>query len=275
MLENRLRKAWDSGDSVINGWLSIPNSLSAEVLAAQGYDSVCIDMQHGMIGFESMLTLLTALPAERVSTLVRVPSNEPAVIMKALDAGAIGVICPMVNTPAQAAALVSAMRYPPTGQRSFGPTRATHALGDDYATKADRQVLAIAMIETREAFDNVKEIANTPGLDALYIGPADLTLCLTGQTYRRGFDREEPEMIEAIQTIMRAAHEAGIKVGLHCGRPEYAARALNWGFDLVTLSSDLRLIASAASESTARLRELLDGPDAVFSEISSTNKGSY
>ena len=137
--------------------------------------------------------------------------------MKVLDAGAYGVICPMVNSREEAERLVSYVRYPPTGTRSFGPTRANFSAGANYGGEADDQIVCFAMIETREAFERVEEIAATPGLDGVYIGPADLTLGLTGKSYRTGFDREEPEMVEAIKARPRGRPRAGIRAGLHCG----------------------------------------------------------
>jgi 4-hydroxy-2-oxoheptanedioate aldolase len=183
--------------------------------------------------------------------------------MKALDAGALGIICPMVNSRAEAELLVSCMRYPPQGQRSFGPTRAVFAHGADYGRKADESVLCLAMIETADGMKNLDEIVRTPGLDGVYIGPADLTLGLTGRKHPTGFDREEPEMIEAIKTILAKAHAAGIRACLHCGRADYAARAIGWGFDLVTLLNDVRLLTAAASANVSEVRRILgDAPQA-------------
>ena len=169
----------------------------------------------------------------------------------------MGIICPMVNTAEEAAFLVSCMRYPPHGQRSMGPTRAVFAHGADYGKWADEQVVALAMIETADGMKNLKDIVRTPGLDGVYIGPADLTLGLTGRKYPTGFDREEPEMIEAIKEILARAHEAGIKACLHCGSSAYAARAIGWGFDMVTLLNDVRLLASSAKASVEQARKLI------------------
>jgi 4-hydroxy-2-oxoheptanedioate aldolase len=113
------------------------------------------------------------------------------------------------------------------------------------------------MIETAEAMQNLDAIVSTPGLDGVYIGPADLTLGLTGRKYPTGFDREEPEMVEAIQAVLAKAHGAGIRAGLHCGTPAYAAKAVCWGFDLVTISNDVRLLAAAAQTSVASTRKLI------------------
>lgn len=257
MIPNGIRRKWSEGKPVINGWLSIASPFTAEIMAGQGYDSLTIDLQHGLVGYEVATTMLQAMRGSPVTPLVRVPWLDPAAIMKVLDAGAYGVICPMINSREQAERLVSYMRYPPRGTRSFGPTRANFSAGADYGDHADAEVLCLAMIETAEAMANLEAIVTTPGLDGVYIGPADLTLGLTGRRYRTGFDREEPEMIEAIQRIADASHKAGIRAGLHTGSPDYAARAIGWGFDLVTLSSDVRLLAAAAQSSVGAVRKLI------------------
>jgi 4-hydroxy-2-oxoheptanedioate aldolase len=257
MKANRIKTLWADRKPVLNGWLSIPNAFTAEILAEQGYDSITIDLQHGLIDYQAAIGMLQAMRASEVAPLVRVPWLDPAVTMKALDAGACGVICPMINTSAQAAELVSYMRYPPAGTRSFGPTRAVFSAGPNYGAEADDNVLCFAMIETAEAFRNLEEIVSTPGLDGVYIGPSDLTLGLTGRQYPFGFDREEPEMVDAIRTILEATHRAGIRAALHCGGPAYAAKAVGWGFDLVTLPNDVRLLAAAAHGSVTDTRQLI------------------
>jgi 4-hydroxy-2-oxoheptanedioate aldolase len=129
--------------------------------------------------------------------------------------------------------------------------------GSDYGAHADGEVLCWAMIETAEAFANRDAIVRTPGLDGVYIGPADLTLGLTGRKYRFGFDREEPEMVDAIQAILRSAKAAGVRAALHCGSAAYAIKAIDWGFDLVTLTNDVRLLAGAAAAEVSTARSLL------------------
>jgi 4-hydroxy-2-oxoheptanedioate aldolase len=187
--------------------------------------------------------------------MARVPWREPGIIMKALDAGALGIVCPMINSAAEAAEFVSYTRYPPAGQRSFGPTRAAIACGG-YDLSADHEVLALAMIETREGLESVEEIAATPGLDGIYIGPADLTLGTQNGRLAPGFDREEEEMIALIKRILSSCKSHGIRACLHCGTPDYAARAIDWGFHMTTVSGDSRLLAAAASASVKRWREL-------------------
>ncbi|MDG4889963.1 MULTISPECIES: aldolase/citrate lyase family protein [unclassified Mesorhizobium] len=255
MKPNNLHAVWNDGRCVLNGWLSIANAFSAEIMAEQGYDSITIDLQHGIVDYQAAVSMLQAMRASGVMPLVRVPWLDPASIMKALDAGAYGVICPMVNSRAEAEALVSYVRYPPYGVRSFGPSRAVISAGANYGQEANAQVLCFAMIETAEAVKNLAEIVSTPGLDGVYIGPADLTLGLTGMRYPTGFDREEPEMVGSIKKILDAAHGAGIRAALHCGSPAYATRAARWGFDMVTVSNDVRLLAGAAAASVKAFRE--------------------
>ncbi len=259
MIPNGIRHKWAEGKPVINGWLSIASPFVAEIMVAQGYDSVTIDLQHGFVGYEMATSMLQALRASGVTPMVRVPWLDPGDIMKALDAGAYGIICPMINSRQEAERLVSYMRYPPHGVRSFGPTRALFSAGSDYGQHADKEVLCLAMIETADAMKNLEAIVSTPGLDGVYIGPADLTLGLTGRRYATGFDREEPEMVEAIRKVLEKSHAAGIRAALHCGTPAYAAKAVGWGFDLVTISNDVRLLAGAAQASVAAARQLIDG----------------
>ena len=256
MIKNRLKQLWADGKPTINGWCSIGNSFTAEIMAAQGYDSVTIDGQHGALDYTSVLPMLQAMRASGTVPMVRVPWLEPGVIMKMLDAGAYGIICPMVSTAAQAAEFVSYLRYPPLGQRSFGPTRVSFSAGANYASEANGEILALAMIETEQGMANLEAIAATPGLDGLYVGPADLTLSLTGGRLAPGFDRKEPEMIDALQRIVAASKAAGIRCALHCGTPDYAARAIGWGFDMTTVSGDARLLAAAAGASVTQFRAL-------------------
>lgn len=271
MIPNKLKQLWSEGRPTINGWLSIGNPFTAEIMAAQGYDSIGVDMQHGALDYGALLPMLQAMRASGVVPLVRVPWLEPGIIMKALDAGAYGVICPMINTPEDAAAFVSAVRYPPVGTRSFGPTRANFAVGANYSQEANGQILAFAMVETTEAMRNLDAIASTSGLDGIYVGPADLAFSLGGGRLAPAFDREETEMIEALQTIVAACRKTGIRAALHCGTPDYAARAIGWGFDMTTVSNDVRLLAGAADAAVKRFRSLMsaDAP------AQSASEGSY
>lgn len=194
-----------------------------------GVDSITIDLQHGELDYSSLLPMFQAMRANGATLMARVPWLEPGIIMKALDAGAYGIICPMVNSAKEAVRFVSYLRYPPLGQRSFGPTRASISAGAQYAVEANDNMLAIAKIETADGMANLDAIAATPGLDGLYVGPADLTLSLTQGRLAPGFDREEPEMIAALKVVVAVCKTNGIRAALHYGTPEYAARAIRWG----------------------------------------------
>lgn len=271
MIQNKLKAIWAEGKPSINGWLSIGNPFTAEIMAAQGYDSICIDIQHGALDYSDVLPMFQAMRASGMTLLARVPWLEPGIIMKALDAGAYGVICPMINTAEQAAEFVSYMRYPPLGQRSFGPTRANFSAGTNYAQEANGEMLAFAMVETAEAMQNLDAIAATPGLDGIYVGPADLTFSLAQGRLAPAFDREEPEMIVALKKIVAACKKNNIRAALHCGTPEYAARAIEWGFNMTTVSGDSRLLAAAAQESVTKFKKIVGQTSAQ----ASNGKGAY
>ncbi len=253
---NRIRDLWEAGKPVANGWLSIGSAFAAELYALGGFDTVTVDLQHGMFGIDEMLHALMAIRSAGVTPMVRVPALEAGFVTKALDAGALGIICPMINTAAEAAELVSLCRYPPLGKRSAGPTRAGVVYPDGYYTRANDEVVVFAMIETRAGVENLAEIVRTPGLDAVYIGPNDLTMALENGRLPAGFDRQEPEMIAAIRNIIDTAHAAGIKAALHTGSSDYAARGVEWGADLVTLLNDARMISNAATAAVKTFREL-------------------
>ena len=269
MIANKLKILWADGKPTINGWCSIGNPFTAEIMAAQGFDSITIDMQHGALDYSDLLPMFQAMRASGTTLMARVPWLEPGIIMKALDAGAYGIICPMVNSAEEAARFVSYMRYPPLGQRSFGPTRVSFAAGTNYAGEANANMLAFAMIETADGMANLDAIAATPGLDGLYVGPADLTLSLTQGRLPPGFDREEPEMIAALQTIVAACKANNIRAALHCGTPDYAARAIGWGFDMTTVGGDSRFLAGAAGAAVAGFRKLTETAGAK------SEKGAY
>ncbi len=250
-MDNKLRETWDAGRGAINGWLAIPSTVTAELVGRHDYDSVTIDLQHGLNDYHDALRMLQALAAGAATPVARVPWLEPGIIMKLLDAGALGIICPMVNTPEDAAKLVRYCRYAPLGERSFGPTRAIFQHGADYPSLANEAVVCLAMVETRQALDNVERIAATPGLTGIYIGPSDLSLSL-GHTPK--LDHDEPQVVDAIKRILAAAKEAGIKAGIHTLAPAYAKQMLALGFDLVTVGSDLRLLNAAIASSLAEMR---------------------
>ncbi|MDB5476828.1 MAG: garL [Phenylobacterium sp.] len=245
MRPNRLRQVWAEGRAVLNGWCGIGSAFTAETLARQGWDSITIDGQHGLIGYAEMLAMLQAVAATEAGTLVRVSWNTPGEIMRALDAGADGVICPMINNRQECEAFVRACRYPPDGYRSFGPTRAALVHGADYAGGANAHVLAFAMIETAEGLEKADEICATPGLAGVYIGPSDLSLALGGPPTQ---DSEDPLRLAAFDKILAACQRAGVKAGVHTTSVAYSQAMLARGFDLVTVGADTRYLAAGRGE---------------------------
>jgi 4-hydroxy-2-oxoheptanedioate aldolase len=167
MRENTLRRAWAAGRKTVNGWLSMPSPFAAEVMAHQPWDSLTIDMQHGVVDYSAMVGMLQAISTRPPVPLARVPWLEAGIVQKTLDAGAYGVICPMINTAEEADQLVSYCRYPPRGQRSFGPIRAMLYAGNDYFQHANQEILVIAMIETRQALDNLESKGLIAGLHCM------------------------------------------------------------------------------------------------------------
>lgn len=251
MRENRIRNLWREDKAVVNGWLAIPSTFSAETMAHQGWDSLTIDMQHGVVDYQMAVNMLTAVSTTNTVPMVRVPWLDPGIIMKSLDAGAYAVICPMINSRAEAEKLVSYMRYAPRGVRSFGPIRALLYGGADYPAKANDTVIPFAMIETKQALESLDDILSVEGLDAIYVGPADLSLTL-GCTPK--FDQEEKPVVEAIDYIIAKAKQHGVFAGIHNGTPEYAQRMIAKGFRFVTLGSDARLMAAGAQQTISKMR---------------------
>jgi 4-hydroxy-2-oxoheptanedioate aldolase len=251
-MATRLRTVWDRGEAALNGWLSIPSTVTAEIVARQDYDSIVVDLQHGLIDYQMALTMMQAVGAAGAATvLARPPWNEPGIIMKLLDAGAWGILCPMINHPDDAEALVRACHYAPRGQRSVGPTRAMMVYGPSYVQDANRHVITLAMIETREALDNVEAIAGTPDLSGLYIGPSDLAQSLG---YPIQPDPTGADLMAAIERILNAAKAAGIRAGMHCMMPDYARAMVKKGFDFVTLGNDVRMLTAEVAARVGAFR---------------------
>ena len=251
-MANRLKQLWDSGTPAVNGWLAIPSGFSAEVMAQAGWDSVTVDLQHGVQDYQSMVACFQAMQSHPVLPMARVPWNEPGIVGKVLDAGAYGVICPMVNTRAEAEAFVSYCRYPPTGKRSNGPIRAgIYGVSTSYQSTANQEVLCLPMIETQEAVDNLDAILDVPGVDAVYIGPSDLGFSMGLVPV---LDREEPVILDIYKKILDATKRRGLRACVHCGSPAYAKRMIAMGFHLVTISNDSGLMLGAARATVTAAR---------------------
>ncbi|MEO8153941.1 MAG: aldolase/citrate lyase family protein [Rhizobacter sp.] len=251
MRENRLRTMWKAGEAAVNGWLAIPSSFSAETMAHQGWDTLTVDLQHGVVDYQAMVTMLQAISTTSTVPVVRVPWLEPGILMKTLDAGAYGVICPMINTREDAEKLVAYTHYAPRGTRSFGPVRALLYGGADYPQHANDTIVTFAMIETAKALDNLDDILSVEGLDAIYVGPSDLSLAL-GCTPT--FDDVDPKAAQAIDHILDRAKAHGVVAGIHNGSAEAALKRIAKGFQFVTISSDARLMAAGAQQIISKMR---------------------
>ena len=252
MRKNKIRQIWKEGGAAINGWLAIPNSFSAELMANQNWDSVTIDLQHGINDYSTAISMLQAISTTDTVPLARVPWNEPGIIMKMLDAGVYGIICPMINTKKECEDFVKSCRYPPLGHRSFGPTRAVIYAGADYSQHANEEIITMAMIETKGAVDNLDEILSVKGLDAIYVGPADLSL---SYGKKPGFDVEESPVYEVIEKIIDKAKENKIFAGIHVGSTKYAHKMIGLGFSFVSILSDGRIMSQAIENILKEMKE--------------------
>lgn len=252
-MPTKLKARLDAGKACVNGWLAIPSGFSAEVMAQCGWDSVTVDIQHGVQDYQSMVQCFQAMQAHPVTPMVRVPWNEPGIIGKVLDGGAMGVICPMINNGAEAKALADAAMYPPQGKRSNGPIRAAmYGVASAYQATANQEILVIAMIETQSGIDNIDEILSVPGISGIYVGPSDMALSLGLVPH---LDREEPHIIEIYRKLLDSCKRRGKFAGVHNGTPAYAARMIEMGYLLVTIANDSGLMAKAAREAVSAVRK--------------------
>ena len=242
MRANELKQRWANGGGGIGLWLSLPEPAIAETIGTVGADYVVVDMQHGLIADGDVADLLRAMQRSTATPLVRVPWNDPGSIGRVLDAGAMGVIIPMVNTVEQAERAVSSCFYQPKGSRSHGPIRAATSLGPGYAEEANDQVLCIPMIETVQAIENLDAILEVPGIDAVYVGPADLSRTLG---LPPAGDHDDASFIEALDTILAACGRAGVVAGVHAN-PAIVGKRLDQGFRMVTATSDLLAMMAGA-----------------------------
>ena len=252
MSSNMLKKRLQAGKACVNAWLAIPSGFSAEVMAQCGWDSVTVDMQHGVQDYHSMVACFQAMDKHPISPLVRVPWNEPGIVGKVLDGGAWGVICPMVNNAAEAKALASYALYPPKGKRSNGPIRAgAYGSSGNYQKTANDEILVIPMIETKQAVENIEAILDVPGIDGIYVGPSDLSF---SYGLEPKLDVEDPFVLKIYEKLLSECGKRGIAAGLHNGSPAYANRMIKMGFKLVTISNEVGLMVAAAKAAVIATR---------------------
>jgi 4-hydroxy-2-oxoheptanedioate aldolase len=240
--QNVIKDRFAAEKIVVNAWLSLGSAYGAEGLGHAGFHSATIDLQHGMFSFPEALAMMQALSGTPATPLVRVQELNQADIMHLLDAGAYGVICPMVSTAEQAKDLVAACRYPPVGNRSFGLSRGLLYGGKDYVSKANDEIMAIPMIETAEAVDRIDEILGVDGVDMIYLGPNDLAFALEGDV---AGSRQETE--KALAHVLDRAARRGVATGIFCSGIEDAKARVDQGFNLITPSNDFSLLTRAGA----------------------------
>ena len=245
MKKNQIKLIWEKDDIAVGGWLTVNSSFSAEIMANCGFDWLCVDMQHGLIDFGDAVTMIQAISTTNCVPLVRVPWNEPYQIMQVLDAGAYGVIIPLVNNKTDAEKAVASCKYPPEGKRSSGAARAGYSWGSDYKDFANDEVLCIVMIETQEALNNLDEILSTPGVDAAYIGPSDLAYAIGVEPTG---DNQSKEHHDAIMKIFNACIKHNVMPGIHTHSLEFSQKYKEIGFKMIMLGAESRFIKYATSE---------------------------
>lgn len=246
-----LRQLWDGGGATLGGWCSIPNSYTAEIMA-QSFDWLCIDMQHGLTGQETMVGMLQSLAITGTPAFVRVPWNNPGEIMRALDAGAQGVIVPMINSAADARSAVGACRYPPEGFRSWGPSRNALYSSRLVPEEVNKQIICAVMVETSAGAEALEEILGEPGVDAVFIGPSDLAVSIGLDPARASEDRAHDDLV---RLILRGCQHRGVVGGIFAGSAEAANRWRDAGARMLALGTDARMLRTACESLTKSVRD--------------------
>lgn len=254
MVNLRMRERLETGGVIVDCWLTGTSPTNAETIGRLGFDSVVIDMQHTMAGFTDVGMCILALSGSGTTALVRVPGNDSSMIQRVLDAGADGVMCPLVNTREEAERFVAAVRYPPLGERSIGAYRTDESIVDHFRV-ANSQIFSAVQIETVEAMDNLDEIAATPGLDMLFVGPGDLAVSFGGDPV---IDYSDTETRARHMAIADAAHRAGKHAGMLTFSEDDTRRAVSWGFDMVSVGMEGGLLASGALRVLGEGRAIAD-----------------
>ena len=253
MKNNNILNLWKHNNPCINGWLSIPNSFTAEAMSKMGWDSITIDLQHGQNDYSTSIAILQAISNSNAVAFARVPWNEPGIIMKMLDLGVLGIIAPMINSKKECEDFVSYCNYPPIGQRSFGPMRAQLIYGSDYYHKANSEIISLAMIETKQAVENIDEILSVPNLTGVYIGPGDMR---SSYGLKPMFDVREDPVFSKIKLIAEKSKQYGKIAGIHNGTTQYAKEMIKLGYKFVTVSSDFRSMATHAQQIVNEMKDL-------------------
>lgn len=250
-----LRQVWEAGGTATGAWLSLRDPWASEAVSSMDFDYVCIDMQHGLSGLGDVFAQLQSMNGKNPTPIVRVPWNEPGIIGRVLDMGAMGVIVPMVNSKEEAEAAVAACRYAPAGRRSMGPIVPSQRFGGSYFANANDNVICIPMIETGTAVSRIDEILSVPGIDAIYVGPADLSITLG---LAPGFDNADERFTDAIGTIIDGCRRHNIVPGIHSAVP-LAQKRHEQGFRMITVSADHSALVAGMRGESGRAREAVAG----------------
>jgi 4-hydroxy-2-oxoheptanedioate aldolase len=249
-----IKALWEKSETATNAWISIPNAWTAEIMAHAGFDVMTIDAQHGLANDLSViLPMLQAIATTATVPFVRLPENNPAFIMRMLDAGVVGLICPMLNTAEETAAFVNAAKYYPEGNRSYGPTRASQIYGEDYAAMANQKTITLAMIETPDALKNIREMAKVPNLDGFYVGPWDLSISLG---YTKFADFDDASFMKILKEIVEVANEHNLVCGIHAGSPQNAKIFTEMGYKFVTIINDSSALKAFAKNTLSEFQGL-------------------
>lgn len=251
MRPHRLRELFAARQTAVGGWMSFNSSYAAEVMGHAGFDTVVVDLQHGPLYLDAALPMLQAISSTPATPMARCSQNDFGEINKLLDAGAYGIICPMIDSAEDARRFVSACRYPPAGARSFGPTRGILYGGPDYFEHANDTILTYAMVETPAGMQNLEAICAVPGLDGVFVGPSDLSLALGVPPNPKW---RQPPLSDALAKILAATKAAGKIAGIFCVNSEFAVDAKKMGFDFIVQANDAVLLTNEAKRAVAALR---------------------
>jgi 4-hydroxy-2-oxoheptanedioate aldolase len=243
MQMDRFRKAAKEGRTLFNAWLTLNSPFLIELIGEAGWDCLTIDQQHGLGGNETLLQCLTAARGARLPAIVRVAENDPGLIGRALDAGAQGIMCPLIANVEQAEAFVQAVKYPPRGRRSWGPYRARLDHEGDYFTTANDWTIACPQIETKGALDQLDDILALEGVDMVCLGPNDLSAALTGR-----LDIWAPEVKEAMTLVLRKCRERKVMALIFANDVAFARPLVAAGWDVVAVGTDAGWFSQAAAE---------------------------
>lgn len=249
-MKNRVKELLKSGQPAVGSWISLPSPASAELMAGMGFDWLVIDTEHGATDYETLEDMIRALKGADCAPMARVPWNDPVLIKRVLDRGASGLVIPMISTGEEARAAVAACKYPPEGIRGIAGTRTSRYGMDlmDYYHDWNKQGVVVCQIETEEGVKNIRDIMSTPGVDAIFVGPNDLS---AGLGVFRQFDH--PKFKEAMERIIKAGRETGVPTGYHAGSADEALAKIEQGFQFVAVASDARFMAAAASGAASKI----------------------